>query len=147
MLECSIDKKHCVIGLEGVSRGDCTECLLVAGDKLFILRIVQIRRPVSTAEKANGGILLRWQRRLINRERRQKHGLVGKPGLPELLDEINAHATWQEHIDRPWAGGGDLRQLGRIINLAEGNVDLAGNLPFVEALKAGECAAARWLVR
>src|SRR5262249_3499087 len=84
---------------------------------------------------------------LINRERRQKHGLVGKPGLPELLDEINAHATWQEHIDRPWAGGGDLRQLGRIIKLAEWNVDLVGNLTLVEALKAGECVAARLVVR
>src|SRR5512139_2906449 len=92
-LQCAIDQEYGVIRLKGVSRRDRAIFLLIACNELFVLRIVEVGRPIGAAEKSDGSVLLSRQSRFIDRECREEHGLAGESGLAELFDEIDAHAA------------------------------------------------------
>ena len=98
-------------------------------------------------EHAERGVLLRRQRRLVDRERRQERDFVGKAGLPVLLDEVHAHAAGNEAEHRVRFGRRDPRQLGRIIKLAERHVDLVEHLAGEFVFEAGGGVLAGLIVR
>ena len=142
----AVDQERRVVGLECVGRGDRAELLLIGGDKALVLRIVEIRRPVGAAEEAERGILLGRQRRFIDGEGGEERDVVGKPRLPELLDEIHSHAAGQEHIDGVGFRGRDLGEFGREVELVERHVNLVRDLALEKGLEAGERILARLVV-
>ncbi len=134
----AVDQQRRVIGLERVGRRHRAELLLIGRDERLVLRIVEIGRPVGAAEEAERGVLLRGQGRFIDGERGQEFDGVGEPGLPELLDEVHAHAAREKHVDRVGLGRRDLGELGGEVELVERHVDLVGDLALVEGLEAGQ---------
>src|SRR5262249_11087680 len=68
-------------------------------------------------------------------------------GGDELLDEIDAHAPGQEHVQRLGLRGADLRELGGVVELPERGVHLLDQLPFVVALEAGGRVVSADIVR
>ena len=73
--------------------------------------------------------------------------LSAKPGLAELLDEVDAHAAGQEHENGVGLRRRDLGELGGVIELVERDVDFVGHLALVVALEAGELILAGLIVR
>ncbi len=63
----AVDQHRRVIGLERVGGRHRAVLLLVGRDERLVLRIVEIGRPVGSAEEADRGILLRGQRRIRRR--------------------------------------------------------------------------------
>src|SRR5262249_49554938 len=104
-----------VVGLEGVGRGHRAEFLLVGGDEGLVLRIVEVGRPVGAAKEAERGVLLRRQRRLVDREGGKERDV--QPRLAKLLDEIHAHAAGRARCGGVSSGGGGRGQLGGAVQL------------------------------
>src|ERR1700704_4518332 len=86
-LDGAVDQHRRVIGLEGIGAGHNVVGGLIGGDEFLVLRIVEIGRPVRAAEHADCCILLRRQRRFIDRERRKDWNLIGEAGLLVLLHQ------------------------------------------------------------
>ena len=147
LLERAVDQRHGIIGLERIGRRHRVELILIGGDKRLVLRVVEIGRPVRTAEKSERCILLRRKRRFIHREGGQERDRVRQPRLAKLLDEVHTHAAGQKNKDGIRLGGSDLRQLGRIIELAKRDIDFVRDLALEGAFKAGERILASLVIR
>src|SRR5262249_23531816 len=98
------------------------------------------------AEKAKRGILLRRQRRFVDREGRKKSGRPREPRLSELLDEIHPHAAGQKDVDGVRLGGRDLGELRREIELVQRNINFICNLALEESRESGQRVLARLIV-
>ena len=105
--------------MHGVGAGHAVVGSLVAGYEFLALGIVHVGRPVGAAEHADRGVLLRGQGRFVDRECRQHRDLVGKTGLPVLLDEADAHAARHEGEQRIGLGGRNLCNLDLEVQRAE----------------------------
>src|SRR5258707_2425786 len=98
-LDGAVDQHRSIISLEGVGAGYAVVGGLIGGDEFLVLRIVQIGCPVRAAEHADRGVLLRRQRRFIDRERREDWHLICWSGLPLLLHPAYALSAWLEGLD------------------------------------------------
>src|SRR5262249_45757513 len=145
--ERAIDEKSGMVRLECIGRRNCAVLLLVVRNEFLVLRIIEIGCPVGPAEKSDRGLLLRWQRRFIDSERREELDLFSQTGLPELLYEVHAHATGQKDKDRVRRSRGYLREFGRIVELAERYINFVRNVTLKVALESGDGVLARLIIR
>jgi len=67
-----------------------------------------------------------------------------RAGGDELLDEVDTHAARQEDVHGLGLGRAHLRQLGRVVELAELGIHLAGDRALVEALEAPSESLPAW---
>jgi hypothetical protein len=95
-LDGAVDQYGGIVPLHGIGAGHDVVGGFIGCDEFLVLRIVEIGRPVRAAEHADRGVLLRRQRRLVDRERRQNRNLVGQARLPVLLYQGHAHAARHE---------------------------------------------------
>ena len=72
--------------------------------------------------------------------------MSASPAWRKLLDEVDAHASGQKHVDRVGGGRGYPGQLGGIVELVKRHVDLIGDLSLEGGLEAGKRVPARLIV-
>ena len=132
----AIDQQRGVVGLERVSSRDGIVFFQICVDERLVLRIVQVRRPIGAAIHAKRGVFFCCKHRLVDRERRQERDLVGKTSLPELLDEVHAHAARHEGVNRFGTCRADLGDLGRVVELAERHIDFVEDFAVEFVLEA-----------
>src|SRR6478672_8514054 len=136
-LDGAVDQHRRIIGLEGVGAGHAAVGRLVGGNEFLVLRIVEIGRPVRAAKHADRRILLRRQRRFIDRERRKDRNLVSQACLPVLFHQAYAHPAGHEGKHGIGLQRRHLGEFNLEVQRAQRHVGLFDDLSLVIELKSG----------
>ena len=115
--------------------------------KGLVGRVVHVMRPVCGVEQAQHRFAHRTDDVFVGRKTAgDQRDVLGQACAHKLLDEVDAHGTWQKEIHRIRLGRAQLGKLGGVVDLPDLGVDLVGHLALVLALEAGDAVLARRVV-